>query len=186
MQKPTLRRARSFRPCNEVKYIPMIVSSVPENTKRKRISKFDHDKNTKTLPELIVGQSEWKHTHNWKTARGSKELCWTSEAWDHKMFKLTVTLTKEIVYTIKIASCHHQNQHQRRNNHLQMNKQKHQWNRWASEMSKWDVQAEPVMHISPAKRVSSDSKSNEAATVSSNRVTTCSGRTVKPNTKYAD
>ena len=57
MQKLMSRRARSFLPCKEEKYIPQIVSRVPENIiERKRISKLHHDKKARSLPELIVDQ----------------------------------------------------------------------------------------------------------------------------------
>ena len=131
MQKLMSRRARSFLPCKEEKYSPKIVSKVPENIiERKRISKYYHEKSARTLPELIVGQPVRVKTHPqlknspWKQGTGR-----ASEARDHTMFKLMVPLTKEIVYTFEIASYHHQNQHQRRNNYLQMNNLKHQWNR---------------------------------------------------------
>ena len=52
--------------------------------------------------------------------------------------------------------------------------------------SKSNVQAEPAMQKSPAKRASSNSKTNKVVTVSSNRVTAHNGRTVKPNPKYAN
>ena len=64
MQKLMSRRARSFLPCKEEKYIPKTVSRVPENIiERKRMSKLYHDKNAKTLPELVVGQHVRVKTH---------------------------------------------------------------------------------------------------------------------------
>ena len=64
MQKLMSRRTRSFLPCKDEHYIPKTVTQVPENIiERKRIAKFHHDKKSKTLPELIIGQPVRVKTH---------------------------------------------------------------------------------------------------------------------------
>ena len=185
MQKLMSRRARSFLPCKEEKYSPKIVSKVPENIiERKRISKYYHDKSARTLPELIVGQPVRVKTHPqlknspWK--QGTVQSIRASRSYDVQVDGATykrnrIHLRDSILPPPKPAPAEEQ---------LPADEQPETP---VEQTNKPDVQAEPAKQIPPAKRVSSNNrKSNKVATVSSNTVTTRSGRQVKPNPKYAD
>ena len=184
MQKLMSRRARSFLPCKEEKYSPKIVSKVPENIiERKRISKYYHDKSARTLPQLIVGQpvrvktrpqlknSPWKQG-TVQSIRGSRSYDVQVDGATYK--RNCIHLRDSILPPPKPAPAGEQ---------LPADEQPETP---VEQTIKPDVQAEPAKQIPPAKRVSSNNrKSNKVATVSSNTVTTRSGRQVKPNPKYA-
>jgi len=75
------RRTRSFMPRASAKYLPQVVSNIPEKTaERRRHSKKHSDKHARPRPQLVVGQPVWIKTHpqvpqtKWKEGKVTKEV----------------------------------------------------------------------------------------------------------------
>lgn len=185
MQKLMSRRARSFLPCKEEKYIPKTVSNVPEKiVEKKRMSKFYHDQNTKTLPELVVGQPVRVKTHPqnpkspWKPGivqniRGPRSYEVQVDGATYKRNR--IHLRDSIVPPPKPAQTPAEPVVQEIEMPRDQVKSTAQAEPAKTPAAKMSPAKTPAVRMSPAK-----------VTNNSNSLTTRSGRIVKPNPKYAD
>ena len=173
MQKLASRRARSFLPCKQEKYMPKLVEQVPEKIiERKMRAKSYYDQRTKTLPQLVVGQPIRVKTHpqlrhsTWKQGKVLSEAA-------PRSYKVDVNGT---TYT--------RNRVHLRDSLVPLK----------NEESKELIEDDPVVTIQAPIPTGSPSTKTQAKTpvrspvihpMHQGQVVTRSGRVVKPNPKYS-